>query len=47
MFTKVVKMNRKGQSFKRLLRALGCPTKAADEIWKWYDSSEKKGAASF
>jgi len=34
-------------SFKILLNHHGYSKKALREIWKWYDSSEKKGAASF
>ena len=34
-------------SFKNLLLANGHSEKAADELWKWYDFSEKKGVASF
>jgi len=33
--------------FKLLLINSGCTKKAMDELWKWYDSSEKKGVASF
>jgi hypothetical protein len=33
--------------FKRLLKDSGSSTKAADELWKWYDYSQKKGVASF
>jgi hypothetical protein len=33
--------------FKRMLEDFGSSPKAADELWKWYDSSEKKGVASF
>jgi hypothetical protein len=34
-------------SFKNLLLANGHSEKVADELWKWYDFSEKKGVASF
>jgi len=33
--------------FKDLLVNSGCSPKALDELWKWYDTSEKKGVASF
>jgi hypothetical protein len=34
-------------NFKQLLSTAGCSEKAADELWKWYDPSKKKGVASF
>ena len=34
-------------SFENLLKQRGYSKKAVKELWKWYDSSEKKGAASF
>jgi hypothetical protein len=33
--------------FKLLVTDAGCSQKAADELWKWYDPSNKKGVASF
>ena len=33
--------------FKRLVTDSGSSKEAADEIWKWFDPSNKKGAASF
>jgi hypothetical protein len=33
--------------FKSLLKHQGYSEKTVKEIWKWYDFSEKKGAASF
>ncbi len=33
--------------FKLQLENVGCSEKAISELWKWYDFSEKKGAASF
>jgi hypothetical protein len=33
--------------FKQLITNAGCSQKAADELWKWYDSSKIKGVASF
>jgi hypothetical protein len=34
-------------SFKKLLFDNGYSEKLVDELWKWYDFSEKKGVASF
>jgi hypothetical protein len=34
-------------SFDILLKQRGYSKKAIDELWKWYDHSEKKGVASF
>jgi hypothetical protein len=34
-------------NFKHLLFSAGCSEKAANELWKWYDPSKKKGVASF
>jgi hypothetical protein len=33
--------------FKSLLFSKGYTGKAVEELWKWFDSSEKKGVASF
>jgi len=33
--------------FRVLLKRNRYSKKAVEEIWKWYDYSEKKGAASF
>jgi hypothetical protein len=33
-------------TFKRLLVNSGYSEKAMSELWKWYDSTNKKGAAS-
>jgi hypothetical protein len=33
--------------FKNMLIANGHSGKVADELWKWYDFSKKKGVASF
>jgi len=30
-------------AFKAMLRAKGYSLKAVEEIWKWYDSSERRG----
>ena len=34
-------------TFKTLLFTNGYSAKIADELWKWYDFSEKKGVASY
>jgi hypothetical protein len=34
-------------AFKKLLLTHGYSEKVADELWKWYTPSEKKGVASF
>jgi len=33
--------------FMKLLLSHGYSEKVVEEIWKWYDFSEKKGVASF
>jgi hypothetical protein len=33
--------------FKNLLASYGYSEKVADELWKWYTFSEKKGVASY
>jgi hypothetical protein len=33
--------------FSQMLTERGYSAKAIEGIWKWYDSSEKKGIASF
>ena len=33
--------------FRNLIIKRGYSEKAADELWKWYDFSEKKGVESF
>jgi hypothetical protein len=35
------------RAFKTMLVSYGHSEKVANELWKWYDFSEKKGAASF
>ena len=35
------------RSFKNLLKGHGHRLKSLDELWKWYDFSEKTGIASF
>jgi hypothetical protein len=40
-------MTKTETDFKRLLKDAGSSSRAADELWKWYNSSEKKGVASF
>jgi len=32
---------------RELLNGCGYSEKVGDELWKWYDFSEKKGVASF
>jgi hypothetical protein len=34
-------------AFKNMLVSNGYSGKVADELWKWYNFSEKKGVASF
>jgi hypothetical protein len=34
-------------TFKSLLESYDYSEKVSDELWKWYDFSEKKGVASF
>jgi hypothetical protein len=41
-------LNRKPKCiFKKMLLVNGHSGKVADELWKWYDFSKKKGVASF
>jgi hypothetical protein len=35
------------EEFNKLLKKRGIPKKGIEELWKWYDTSEKKGVASF
>jgi hypothetical protein len=35
------------KSFKNLLASYGGKLKSVDELWKWYDFTEKTGIASF
>jgi hypothetical protein len=35
------------RKFSQMLNEKGYSTKAIEEMWKWYDYSEKKGTASF
>jgi hypothetical protein len=35
------------QVFKELLRSHNYSEKVAEELWKWYDHSDKKGVASY
>jgi len=39
-------VNKTKLHFKQLLTNHGYTTKTADELWNWYDPTEKKGAAS-
>jgi hypothetical protein len=34
-------------SFKQMLKQQGCSERAIEELWKWFDVSEKMGVASF
>jgi len=40
-------MSKEKLRFKRLLISSGRSQKIVEELWKWYDTSEKKGVASF
>jgi hypothetical protein len=42
----VVLMN-PSKVFSQMLEKRGYSTKAIEEMWKWYDYSEKKGVASY
>ena len=46
-FGSVLWMNRAEKEFKRILEGSEVSKKAASELWKWYDPTEKKGVASF
>lgn len=35
------------ENFKKAMQNKGFSEKAIEEMWKWYDYSEKKGVASF
>ena len=35
------------KNFNQMLKERGYSTEAIEEMWKWYDYSEKKGVASF
>jgi hypothetical protein len=35
------------KSFNILLKQQGYSEKAVEELWKWYDFSERKGVASY
>lgn len=35
------------ESFEKMLKNRGCSERAIEELWKWFDHSEKKGVASF
>ena len=40
-------MKQEQRRLKNLLKDAGCSEKAASELWKWYDSSKRKGVAAF
>ena len=42
-----VKQKESKQNFKIMLKKNGYSNKATEELYKWYDSSKKKGVASF
>jgi hypothetical protein len=45
---RVMPLSRKAKhTFKDLIVRRGYSEKVANELWKWYDFSEKKGVASF
>ena len=47
-FKRVMRLSRKAKhTFKELIAQRGYSARVADELWKWYDFSEKKGVASF
>ena len=33
--------------FYKMLKVVGYSTEALEELWKWYDYSEKQGVASY
>ena len=35
------------ESFEKMLQKRGVSQQAIEELWKWFDYSEKKGVASF
>lgn len=35
------------RNFNQMLKEIGYSTKAIEQVWKWYDCSEKKGAANY
>ena len=35
------------QHFRQMLKDKGYSKEAIDELWKWYDSTDKKGVASY
>ena len=43
----VIGMSKEEEEFRRKLKSCGCSQAAANELWKWYDSSKKKGVASY
>jgi hypothetical protein len=43
----VVILSDEERSFKNLLANYGRKLKRVDELWKWYDFTEKTGIASF
>jgi hypothetical protein len=43
----VAKLDNEKARCKTILAQAGCSEQVAEEIWKWYDSKDKKGVASF
>jgi hypothetical protein len=43
----VIGLSDEERSFKNLLASCGRRLKRVDELWKWYDFTEKTGIASF
>jgi hypothetical protein len=35
------------ENFRKMLEERGYSAEAIEQMWKWYDHSEKKGVASF
>ena len=35
------------KGFRKMLKDRGCSARVIDELWEWFDYSEKNGVASF
>jgi hypothetical protein len=44
MYVRLMKIS---EDFNKMLKKRGYSTDAIEQMWKWYDNSEKKGVASF
>ena len=44
MYVRLMKIS---EDFSKMLKKRGYSTDVIEKMWKWYDSSEKKGVASF